>query len=146
MQLLPNAAEGRRLVGGRVRRARTLPDPQVHPRPLPAFSMRDRLDATQTIGAVVQAVAQGRSGVRPAAVLVDVPYTTARGWVRSFVRNASRLAVGFSALCVELGDGVSCLLCLELTFRMCSVAFPSPITGSPMRGRREDRARAVAAS
>ena len=35
---------------------------------------------------------------------------------------------------------------LELTFRMCSVAFPSPITGSPMRGRREDRARAVAAS
>ena len=75
--------------------------------------MRDRLDATQTIGAVVQAVAQGRSGVRPAAVLVDVPYTTARGWVRSFVRNASRLAVGFAALCVELGDGVSCLLCLE---------------------------------
>jgi hypothetical protein len=75
--------------------------------------MRDRLDAAQTIGAVVQTVAQGRSGVRPAAVLVDVPYTTATGWVRSFVRNASCLAVGFSALCVELGDGGSCLLCLE---------------------------------
>jgi hypothetical protein len=70
---------------------------------LPAFLVRNRLDAAEAIGAVLEAVAEGRSGVRPAAALLEVPYTTARGWVRSFARNAGRLAVGFAALCVELG-------------------------------------------
>ena len=73
---------------------------------LPAFLVLNRLDAAETIGAVVEAVGSGRSGVRPAAELVDVPYTTARGWIRSLARSAGRLAVGFAALCVELGGEV----------------------------------------
>ncbi len=74
---------------------------------LPAFLVLNRLDAVETIGAVVEAVGSGQTGVRPAAGLVDVPYTTARGWVRSLARSASRLAVGFEALCVELGGEVA---------------------------------------
>ena len=74
---------------------------------LPAFLVRNRLDAAEAIGAVLEAVAQGRSGVRPAAALAEVPYTTARGWARSFARNAGRLAVGFVALCAELGGDVA---------------------------------------
>ena len=74
---------------------------------LPAFLARNRLDAAEKIGAVIEVVAQGRSGVRPAAKLAEVPYTTARAWVRSFALNASRLAVGFAALCVELGGELS---------------------------------------
>ena len=74
---------------------------------LPAFCVRNRLDSADKIGAVLEAVARGQSGVRPAAVLVEVPYTTARGWVRSFARNAGRLAVGFMALVVELGGEVA---------------------------------------
>ncbi len=74
---------------------------------LPAFLVRNRLDAAEAIGAVLDAVADGRSGVRPAAKLSEVPYTTARGWVRSFARNAGRLATSFAALCVELGGDVA---------------------------------------
>lgn len=74
---------------------------------IPAFCVRNRLDAAETIGAVIGAVAEGRSGVRPAAKLLEVPYTTARGWVRSFARNAGRLATSFAALCVELGQDVA---------------------------------------
>ena len=70
---------------------------------LPAFCVRKRLDVAEVIGAVIETVTEGRSGVRPAAVTADVPHTTARGWVRPFASNAGRLAVGFAALCVELG-------------------------------------------
>jgi hypothetical protein len=51
----------------------------------------------------LEAVAAGRGGVRPAAAAVDVPYTTARGWVRRFAGRAAGLAAGFAALAVELG-------------------------------------------
>lgn len=74
---------------------------------LPAFLVRNRLDTAEAIGAVVEAVAEGRSGVRPAAKLSEVPYTTARGWVRSFALNAGRLTTSFAALCVELGGDVA---------------------------------------
>jgi len=70
---------------------------------LPAFLVRNRLDVAETIGAVLEVVNARRTGVRPAAKLAEVPHTTARGWVRYFALNASRLAVGFAALCVELG-------------------------------------------
>ncbi|MGH8302777.1 MAG: DUF6431 domain-containing protein [Steroidobacteraceae bacterium] len=70
---------------------------------LPPFCVLNRLDAADVIGAVIEAVAGGRSGVRPAALRADVPHTTARGWVRAFATNARRLRTAFGALAVELG-------------------------------------------
>lgn len=70
---------------------------------LPAFVLAWRLDAAETVGAVIAEVAGGGSGVRPAAARRAVPYTTARGWVRRFRRRALELGVGFAALAVELG-------------------------------------------
>jgi len=55
---------------------------------LPAFVLAWRLDAAETIGAVLAEVAGGRCGVRPAAGRAGVPCTTARGWVRRFRRRA----------------------------------------------------------
>lgn len=73
---------------------------------LPAFVFCGRLDAVETIGAVVEGVVSGDGGVRPAATGVDVPYTTARGWVRRFFARAAGLSVGFAAVAVELGGEV----------------------------------------
>jgi hypothetical protein len=73
---------------------------------LPAFVLAGRLDAVETIGAVIEEVVAGSGGVRPAAARVDVPHTTARGWVRRFAVRAARLSVGFAALAVELGGDV----------------------------------------
>jgi hypothetical protein len=60
----------------------------------------------ETIGAVIEDVAGGRSGVRPSAGGLDVPYTTARGWVRRLGARAAGLSVAFGALAVELGGEV----------------------------------------
>jgi len=73
---------------------------------LPAFTLGWRLDAADAAGAVIGQVAAGACGVRPAAAALSVPYTTARGWVRRFAARAGELAVGFSALAVELGGEV----------------------------------------
>jgi len=73
---------------------------------LPAFVLCGRLDAVETIGAVVEAVVAGVGGVRPAAVAADVPHTTARGWVRRFVARARGWSAAFAALAVELGGEV----------------------------------------
>lgn len=73
---------------------------------LPAFVLCGRVDALETIGAVVEAVAGGVGGVRPAAVAAQVPHTTARGWVRRFAVRSTELAVVFAALAVELGGEV----------------------------------------
>jgi len=70
---------------------------------LPAFVLAWRLDAAETIGAVIAAVAGGRCGARPAAARADVPHTTARGWVRRFGTRAPGLGAAFAALAVELG-------------------------------------------
>jgi len=70
---------------------------------LPAFVLPGRLDVVETIGAVIEDVAGGVSGVRPCAAGRDVPHTTARGWVRRFVAGAAGLSVAFGALAVELG-------------------------------------------
>jgi hypothetical protein len=70
---------------------------------LPAFVLGWRLDAAETIGAVLAQVAGGACGVRPAAERAGVPYTTARGWVRRFLCRAPALGTGFAALAVELG-------------------------------------------
>ena len=75
---------------------------------LPAFCVLSRLDGAEVIGAVIEAVCAGPSGVRPAALSAGVPHTTARGWVRAFGRNSRRLRAAFSALAIELaGDVVS---------------------------------------
>jgi len=60
----------------------------------------------ESIGAVIEAVTLGPGGVRPAAAALDVPHTTARGWVRRFVAGAAGMSVGFAALAVELGGEV----------------------------------------
>lgn len=73
---------------------------------LPAFVLSGRLDVVETVGAVVEEVICGVGGVRPAATALDVPHTTARGWVRRFVTWAARLSVAFAALAVELGAQV----------------------------------------
>lgn len=70
---------------------------------LPAFVLRGRLDAVETIGAVIEDVAGGSCGVRPAAARADVAHTTARGWVRRFGARAAGLSVALAALVVELG-------------------------------------------
>jgi len=70
---------------------------------LPAFVLRGRLDVADTVGQVLGEVLAGPAGVRPAAVRVGVPHTTARGWVRRFAARAGGLAVAFAALGVELG-------------------------------------------
>jgi Domain of unknown function (DUF6431) len=70
---------------------------------LPAFTLAWRLDTAETAGTVLAAVAGGACGVRPAAGLAGVPYTTARGWCRRFSARAPALAAAFAALAVELG-------------------------------------------
>jgi hypothetical protein len=73
---------------------------------LPAFVVVGRLDVVESIGEVIERVVSGAGGVRPSAARVEVPHTTARGWVRRFVGRARRLAVAFAALVVELGAEV----------------------------------------
>ena len=70
---------------------------------LPAFVLVRRLDAVEVVGGVVEEVARGLGGVRPAAARAGVPYTTARGWVRRFGARGRDLGVAFAALAVELG-------------------------------------------
>jgi len=70
---------------------------------LPAFVLVGRLDVTDSVGEVIAEVAAGRCGVRPPARRLGVPYTTARGWWRRFKAEATRIAVAFAALAVELG-------------------------------------------
>ena len=73
---------------------------------LPAFVLAWRLDVAETVGSVIDQVAGGVCGVRPAAERAGVPYETARGWVRRFRARARELGVAFAALAVEL-DGVA---------------------------------------
>jgi transposase-like protein len=73
---------------------------------LPAFVVLRRLDTVETIGAVLDDVVDGPHGVRPVATRLNVPHTTARGWLRRFRERAERLAVAFAALAVDLGGEI----------------------------------------
>ena len=73
---------------------------------LPAFVLVNRLDVVETVGAVLDAVVGDGDGIRTAADRVDVPHTTARGWVRRFRARGRELAVAFAALATELGGVV----------------------------------------
>ena len=72
----------------------------------PAFVLVGRLDVVETVGGVLEAVVEGPGGVRPAASGVQVPHTTARGWLRRFRALATELTVAFAALAAELGGDV----------------------------------------
>jgi hypothetical protein len=54
---------------------------------VPSFCLVGRLDVVEVIGAAVAAVVSDGHGVRPVAAGLDVPYTTARDWVRRFGRR-----------------------------------------------------------
>jgi hypothetical protein len=84
-----------------VRRARCGPCRATHAL-LPSFCLAGRLDVVETIGEVVAVVVGDGGGVRPVAGRVEVPHTTARDWVRRFVRRAAVLTAGFAAVVVEL--------------------------------------------
>src|SRR5260370_14560420 len=70
---------------------------------LPAFVLAWRLDTAETVGAVIEQVAGGSCGARPAAERAGVPHTTARGWLRRFRSRAAETRVWFAALAVGLG-------------------------------------------
>jgi len=74
---------------------------------LPSFVIARRLDAAESIGAVISEVVSGRSGVRPAAAAGGVVHETAREWIRRFRARAEDLSVAFAALVVELGGEAS---------------------------------------
>lgn len=67
--------------------------------------MIGRLDAAESIGDTIATVGSA-IGVRPVAARLDVPHTTARGWVRRFRARAARLWSAFGALAVELSGEV----------------------------------------
>jgi hypothetical protein len=73
---------------------------------LPAFVVTNRLDVTETIGAMLDEVSERPEGVRPVAERLGIPHTTARGWVRRFAARSADLAVAFAALAVDLGGEV----------------------------------------
>jgi hypothetical protein len=73
---------------------------------LPAFVLAGRLDAAESIGQLLEAVASGAVGVRRAAASVAVAHTTAREWRRRFTQRAAELGVAFAGLCAELGGPV----------------------------------------
>jgi hypothetical protein len=69
---------------------------------IPAFCLVGRLDVVDSVGEAITAVVDGEVGVRPVADRLDVPHTTARGWLRRFRARAAMLTAGFSAVTVEL--------------------------------------------
>jgi hypothetical protein len=70
---------------------------------LPSFLLERRLDVADDIGAVIECVTDGDGVVERVAQARDVPYTTARGWLRRFRARAPMLAAGFGALAVAVG-------------------------------------------
>lgn len=69
---------------------------------LPSFLLEGRLDVVDRIGAVVEAVVDG-TVTGAAAKAADVPYTTARDWLRRLRARAAMLAAGLVAVAVEVG-------------------------------------------
>lgn len=95
-----------------VRRARCVPCRASHAL-LPSFCLVGRLDVVEVIGEAVAAVVVGVGvGVRTVAARLNVPHTTARDWVRRFLRRAALLAAGFSAVVVEV-SGLAPVLRIE---------------------------------
>jgi hypothetical protein len=85
-----------------VRRARCR-DCRVTASLIPDFCLVGRLDVVDTVGETVRAVVVSSRPVGSVADEIDVPYTTARDWLRRFRRRAALLAAGFASLVVEIG-------------------------------------------
>lgn len=73
---------------------------------LPAFVVTNRLDVVESIGSVLDDMDKTSVGVRPVAERLDIPHTTARGWVRRFAERSVDLAVSLAALAIDLGGEV----------------------------------------
>lgn len=70
---------------------------------LPSFLLQRRLDVVDDIGAVVEAVVDDGALPAVAADAADVPYTTARDWLRRLRAQAPMLAAGLVAVVVAVG-------------------------------------------
>jgi molybdenum-dependent DNA-binding transcriptional regulator ModE len=70
---------------------------------LPSFLLHGRLDVVDRIGAIVEAVIDDGTVTGAAAKAADVPYTTARDWLRRLRARAGMLAAGLVAVAVEVG-------------------------------------------
>ena len=74
---------------------------------LPSFLLLNRLDCIETIGTAVEAVFGEGSTIMAAGLGAGVPYTTTRGWIRSFNRCIIEIGSAFAALVIELGGDVT---------------------------------------
>lgn len=70
---------------------------------LPASVLLRRADAVTVIGAALLAKATG-VGHRPVAVLLGVPASTVRGWLRRIAGVAQRVLAVFAAVAAQLGS------------------------------------------
>jgi hypothetical protein len=69
---------------------------------LPVFALSRRADLAEVVGAALVARARGL-GAGTAAVLVDRPPGTVRGWLRRFAARAEAIRVLFTGLLVDAG-------------------------------------------
>lgn len=79
---------------------------------LPSFVLVRRLDVVAVIGETIETVVNTGSGVRPIALGLEVPYTTARDWLRRFGARAVAWAAALGAAVVELA-GLAPRLAIE---------------------------------
>lgn len=89
---------------------------------LPAFVVTNRLDVVESIGSVLDDMDKTSVGVRPVAERLDIPHTTARGWVRRFAERSVDLAVSLAALAIDLGGEVVTPLLTPTSRALCSIA------------------------
>ena len=73
---------------------------------LPNFLLVGRLDGVDTVGRALAEVASKSMSIGRAAGVLDVPFTTVRGWVRRFTATASVWWSGFASLTVEFGGAI----------------------------------------
>ena len=73
---------------------------------VPNFALVGRLDVVDTIGRALVDVSAKAASIGAVAGVLDVPFTTVRGWVRRFNARASLWWSGFSSLTVEFGGTV----------------------------------------
>ncbi len=63
----------------------------------------------------------GISGIRSLAEYLNIPYTTFRGWIRSFSANAKSLASGFDALTIHLSGNATNIVTPQRTWCLASM-------------------------
>ena len=73
---------------------------------LPNFLFVGRLDAVETVGRALAEVASKTMSIGQASGVLDVPFTTVRGWVRRFNALAPVWWSGFASLTVEFGGTI----------------------------------------